>query len=246
MRERFGAKLDRSCMLRFHTQTGGSTLTAQQPEVNVVRVALQAMAAVLGGTQSLHTNGQDEALSLPTEQSARLALRTQQVIAYETGVTAAADPLGGGEYIERLTDEIEAGAREYIERIDAMGGTLAAIERGYVQSEIQNSAYQFQKAVEENRQIVVGVNKFQTDEAEAVQPFRIDPDLERQQIERVRQVRGARSQDEACAVLKRLERAARGSENLMPAILDCCRAYVTVGEISDSLRKVFGEYREAF
>jgi methylmalonyl-CoA mutase N-terminal domain/subunit len=246
MRDRFGAKLDRSCMLRFHTQTGGSTLTAQQPEVNVVRVALQAMAAVLGGTQSLHTNGQDEALSLPTEQSARVALRTQQVIAYESGVTAATDPLGGSEYIERLTDEIEAGAREYIARIDALGGTLAAIERGYVQSEIQNSAYQFQKAVEEKRQIVVGVNKFQTDEAETVQPFRIDPDLEKQQIERVRHVRASRSQNEASAVLKRLDSAARGTENLMPAILDCCRAYVTVGEISDSLRKVFGEYREAF
>ena len=246
MRDRFGAKLDRSCMLRFHTQTGGSTLTAQQPEVNVVRVALQAMAAVLGGTQSLHTNGQDEALSLPTEQSARVALRTQQVIAYESGVTAATDPLGGSEYIERLTDEIETGAREYIARIDALGGTLAAIERGYVQSEIQNSAYQFQKAVEENRQIVVGVNKFQTDEAETVQPFRIDPDLEKQQIARVRDVRASRSQDDACAVLKRLDSAARGTENLMPAILDCCRAYVTVGEISDSLRKVFGEYREAF
>jgi methylmalonyl-CoA mutase N-terminal domain/subunit len=246
MRDRFGAKLDRSCMLRFHTQTGGSTLTAQQTEVNVVRVALQAMAAVLGGTQSLHTNGQDEALSLPTEQSARVALRTQQVIAYESGVTTAPDPLGGGEYIERLTDEIEAGAREYIARIDAMGGTLPAIERGYVQSEIQNSAYQFQKAVEENRQIVVGVNKFQTDEGATVQPFRIDPELEKQQIERVRQVRASRSQEEACAALKRLDSAARGSENLMPAILDCCRAYVTVGEISDSLRKVFGEYREAF
>jgi methylmalonyl-CoA mutase N-terminal domain/subunit len=246
MRERFGARLDRSCMLRFHTQTGGSTLTAQQPEVNVVRVALQAMAAVLGGTQSLHTNGQDEALSLPTEQSARVALRTQQVIAYESGVTAEPDPLGGSEYIERLTDEIETGAREYIARIDALGGTLAAIERGYVQSEIQNSAYEQQRAIEEGRQIVVGVNKFQTEEADPVKPFRIDPELERRQIELVREVRASRSAQEACSALSRLEAAARGTENLMPHILNCCRALVTVGEISERLRTVFGEYRESF
>ncbi len=246
MRDRFGAKLDRSCMLRFHTQTGGSTLAAQQPEVNVVRVALQAMAAVLGGTQSLHTNGQDEALSLPSEHSARVALRTQQVIAYESGVTAVPDPLGGSEYIEQLTDRIEEGAREYIARIDALGGTLATIERGYIQSEIQNSAYQYQKAVEENRLIVVGVNKFQTEGTPAVQPFRIDPELEKRQIERVRQVRSSRSEHQAATALNRLESAARGNENLMPHILECCRAFVTVGEISDSLRQVFGEYREAF
>ncbi len=246
MRDRFKAKLDRSCMLRFHTQTGGSTLTAQQPEVNVVRVALQAMAAVLGGTQSLHTNGQDEALSLPTEHSARVALRTQQVIAYESGVTAAADPLGGSEYIEKLTDDIEAGAREYIGHIDAIGGTLAAIEKGYVQGEIQNSAYQFQKAVEDGRQIVVGVNKFHTDEADPPKTFRLDPELEWQQIERVRQVRASRSADAACTALSNLETAARGSENLMPQILECCRVLATVGEISERLKKVFGEYREAF
>jgi methylmalonyl-CoA mutase N-terminal domain/subunit len=246
MRERFGAKLDRSCMLRFHTQTAGSTLTAQQPEVNVVRVALQAMAAVLGGTQSLHTNGQDEALSLPTEQSARVALRTQQVIAYESGVTAVADPLGGSEYIEKLTDEIEAGAREYIARIDALGGTLAAIERGYVQGEIQHSAYEQQKAVEEGRQIVVGVNKFQAEGAEPLKPFRIDPELEARQVERLREVRASRSANDCCAALARLEKAARGTENLMPHILECCRVLATVGEISDTLRKVFGEYKEAF
>ncbi len=245
MRDRFGAKSDKSCMLRFHTQTGGSTLTAQQPEVNVVRVALQAMAAVLGGTQSLHTNAQDEALSLPTEHSARIALRTQQVIAYESGVAAVPDPLGGSEYIERLTDEVEAGVREYIARIDAFGGTLAAIEKGYVQSEIQNSAYQYQKAVEEGRQIVVGVNKFQTNEIEASKPFRVDPALENGQIERVRNVRASRSAEETCAALSRLEKAAHGTENLMPLILDCCRAFATVGEISDTLRNVFGEYRES-
>jgi methylmalonyl-CoA mutase N-terminal domain/subunit len=246
MRDRFGAKSERSCMLRFHTQTGGSTLTAQQPEVNVVRVALQAMAAVLGGTQSLHTNGQDEALSLPTEQSARVALRTQQVIAYESGVTAAADPLGGSEYIEKLTDEIEAGARDYIARIDAIGGTLVAIERGYVQGEIQNAAYEQQRAIEERKQIVVGVNKFQTDEVEPPKPFRVDRELERRQIERVREVRAGRSAEEVSTALKNLESAARGTENLLPRILECCRAMATVGEISDTLRTVFGEYRESF
>ncbi|HEY3940280.1 MAG TPA: methylmalonyl-CoA mutase family protein, partial [Bryobacteraceae bacterium] len=246
MRERFGAKLERSCMLRFHAQTGGSTLTAQQPEVNVVRVALQAMAAVLGGTQSLHTNGQDEALSLPTEKSARVALRTQQVIGYESGVTEAPDPLGGSEYIESLTNQIEAGAREYIARIDALGGTLAAIEKGYVQGEIQNAAYQYQRAVEEGRQIVVGVNKFQSEPTEAPKTFQIDPQLEKQQVERVRAVRASRSLSEANAMLTRLERAARGTENLLPCIFDCCRALVTLGEISETLRTVFGDYRETF
>jgi methylmalonyl-CoA mutase N-terminal domain/subunit len=246
MRDRFGATNDRSSMLRFHTQTAGSTLTAQQPEVNIIRVALQAMAAVLGGTQSLHTNAQDEALSLPTEQSARLALRTQQVIAYESGVTAVPDPLGGSEYIERLTDEIEAGVRDYIARIDALGGTLAAIERGFIQAEIQNSAYQQQRAIEDGRQIVVGVNKFQTETAEPLQPFRVDPELEHRQVQRLRDVRASRSAQETCSALSRLENAARGTENLMPHILECCRVLVTLGEISDALRKVFGEYREAF
>ncbi len=246
MRERFGAKSDRSCMLRFHAQTGGSTLTAQQPELNVVRVALQAMAAVLGGTQSLHTNSQDEALSLPTEQSARIALRTQQIIGYESGVTAFPDPLGGSECIEKLTDEIEAGAQAYIAKIDALGGTLAAIERGYVQNEIQNSAYEYQKQIEDGRQVVVGVNRYQSDELDPPKPFRIDPELERQQVERVRAVRASRSTEAASAALSRLETAARGTENLMPRILECCGALSTVGEISDTLRKVFGEYRESF
>ena len=246
MRDRFGAKSDRSCMLRFHAQTGGSTLTAQQPEVNVVRVALQALAAVLGGTQSLHTNGQDEALSLPTEKSARVALRTQQVIAFESGVAEVPDPLGGSEYIENLTDQIEAGARDYIERIDALGGTLTVIERGYVQSEIQNSAYQQQRAVEERRQTVVGLNKFQSGEIEAPSTFRIDPQLETQQVERLRAVRASRSASFVNASLDGLETAARGTQNLLPQILACCRAHVTVGEISDRLRNVFGEYREPF
>jgi methylmalonyl-CoA mutase N-terminal domain/subunit len=246
MRERFGAQSDRSCMLRFHAQTGGSTLTAQQPELNVVRVALQAMAAVLGGTQSLHTNSQDEALSLPTEQSARVALRTQQIIGYESGVAAFADPLGGSECIENLTDEIEAGAQAYIAKIDALGGTLAAIERGYIQNEIQNSAYEYQKAVEEGRQIVVGVNKFQSDEIDPPKPFRIEPALERQQLERLRAVRASRSAEAASTALSRLENAAHSAENLLPRILECCRALCTVGEISDTLRKVFGEHRESF
>lgn len=246
LKERFGARSDRSCMLRFHAQTGGSTLTAQQPELNVVRVALQAMAAVLGGTQSLHTNSQDEALSLPTEQSARIALRTQQIIAYESGVTAQPDPLGGSEFIEELTDEIEAGAREYIARIDALGGTLAAIERGYIQNEIQNSAYEYQKAIEEARQIVVGVNKFQSEEIEPPQQFRLDPALERQQIERLRAVRASRSAASATLALARLDAAARSADNVLPHILECCRSLCTVGEISDTLRKVFGEYRESF
>ncbi len=246
MRERFGAQLDRSCMLRFHAQTAGSTLTAQQPEVNVVRVALQAMAAVLGGTQSLHTNALDEALSLPSEKSAQLALRTQQVIAYESGVTAVPDPLGGSDYIEQLTDQIEAGAREYIARIDSLGGAIAAIERGYIQAEIQNAAYEYQKAVEEGRQIIVGVNRFQSEQAEVPETFRVDPELERKQIARLRQVRASRSSDAVKTELARLEAAARGSENLLPHIFECCRVYATVGEISDTLRKVFGEYRETF
>jgi methylmalonyl-CoA mutase N-terminal domain/subunit len=246
MRERFAAKLDRSLMLRFHAQTGGSTLTAQQPEVNVVRVALQALAAVLGGTQSLHTNGQDEALSLPSEKAAAIALRTQQVIAYESGVTREPDPLGGSEYVERLTAEIERGAREYIREIDAMGGMLRAIESGFVQNEIQTAAYYYQRAVEEGRQIVVGVNKFQTEEAEQPKPFRVDPELERRQVERLRAVRAGRSEIDVAAARQSLERAARGAENLLPRILECCRAQVTVGEISDTLRTVFGTHREGF
>lgn len=246
MRERFGAQSDRSCTLRFHVQTGGSTLTAQQPEVNVVRTTLQAMAAVLGGAQSLHTNGQDEALSLPTEHSARIALRTQQVIAYESGVAAVPDPFGGSEYIEQLTDEVEAGARAYIERIDALGGALASIERGYVQGEIQNSAYDHQRAVEEERQIIVGVNKFQTDEYQPPKPFRVDLEVEKRQIERVRQVRAGRSPEVVREALSGLENAACGTENLLPHIFYCCRNFVTVGEISDALRRVFGEYRESF
>ncbi|MGP0074610.1 MAG: methylmalonyl-CoA mutase [Bryobacteraceae bacterium] len=243
MRERFGARNSRSMMLRFHVQTAGSTLTAQQPDVNVVRVSLQALAAVLGGAQSLHTNAKDEALGLPTEEAARLALRTQQIIAHETGVTNTADPVGGSYHIERLTDEIERGAIEYIRRIDAMGGTLAAIEKGFIQSEIQNAAYAYQQSVELGRAIVVGVNKFQQDSGEPPAAFRLDPELEKQQISRLRDLRSSRDSS-VHARLGALENAARSSENLMPHILACAEAYATVGEVSDRLRTVFGEYHE--
>ena len=244
MRDRFGAKNPRSMMLRFHVQTAGSTLTAQQPDVNVVRVSMQALAAVLGGAQSLHTNAKDEALGLPTEDAARLALRTQQIIAHETGVTNTADPFGGSHHIEKLTDEIERGAEEYIERIDAMGGTLAAIERGFIQAEIQNAAYAYQQAVERGDAVVVGVNKFQQDEPESPTTFRLDPVLEAQQILRLRELRASRDGQAVETRLCALEAAARSSDNLMPHMLACAEAYGTVGEISDRLRAVFGEYKE--
>jgi len=244
MKDRFGARNPKSMMLRFHTQTAGSTLTAQQPDVNVVRVALQALAAVLGGTQSLHTNSRDEALSLPTEESARLALRTQQIIAHETGVTNVADPVGGSFYIEQLTDEIERGAQDYLGRIDAVGGTLAAIENGFIQAEIQNAAYEFQKSIERGETVVVGVNRFRQEDETPPVTFRMDPELERTQVERLRELRSSRSKDAVEDRLNALEQAARGSDNLMPRILAACEAYATVGEISGRLRQVFGEYRE--
>jgi methylmalonyl-CoA mutase N-terminal domain/subunit len=244
MRDRFGAKDPKSMMLRFHAQTAGSTLTAQQPDVNAVRVAIQALAAVMGGTQSLHTNSKDEALGLPTENSALLALRTQQVIAYESGVTKAADPLGGSYYIEELTDRLEKEARDYITRIDAMGGTLTAIEKGWIQAEIQNSAYEYQQRIERGEQVVVGVNKFQQ---ESLLPpvFRIDPAIEREQSERLRDLRASRSADLVNSRLCELDAAARGNENLMPRILAACEALCTVGEIAATMRKTFGEYRDA-
>jgi methylmalonyl-CoA mutase N-terminal domain/subunit len=232
-------------MLRFHTQTAGSSLTAQQPEVNVVRTTVQALAAVLGGTQSLHTNSMDEALALPTEDSARLALRTQQVIAHESGVADTADPLAGSYAIEHLTSEIEDRASHYIGRIDAMGGMLRAIETGYVQREIQESAYRYQRAIEAQEAVVVGVNRFQSEDGPKVQTLRIDPAVEQSQVERVRAVRAKRDATKAEAALARLEEAAGGTENLLPRILDCVEANVTVGEISNRLRKVWGEYREA-
>ena len=245
MRERFHARDPRSLMLRFHTQTAGSSLTAQQPEVNVVRTTIQALAAVLGGTQSLHTNAMDEALGLPTEQAARLALRTQQVIAHESGVADTADPLAGAYAIESLTNEIEKRAVDYIERIDAMGGMLRAIESGYVQREIQEAAYRYQRAIESREAIVVGVNDFRAEEETPIPTLRVDPAIEQEQIKRVRAVRQRRDATTASAALAKLEEAARGTEDLLPRILECVEAYVTVGEISNRLRSVWGEYREA-
>jgi methylmalonyl-CoA mutase, N-terminal domain len=243
MRDRFGARDPRSQMLRFHVQTAGSTLTAQQPDSNIVRTALQAMAAVLGGAQSLHTNSRDEALSLPTEESARIALRTQQIIACETGVVNTADPAGGSEPIEALTDSIEQGVTAYLRRIDEMGGTLRAIETGYIQNEIQTAAYDFQRDIESGKRIIVGVNRFQQEE-KAIPTFRLDPALERSQVEKLRELRASRSQADVSQKLESLEQAARGGENLMPPILDAAGALATVGEISGRLRNVFGEHRE--
>ncbi|MCU1265426.1 MAG: methylmalonyl-CoA mutase [Acidobacteria bacterium] len=245
MSERFRARDPRSLMLRFHTQTAGSSLTAQQPEVNVVRTTIQALAAVLGGTQSLHTNAMDEALGLPTEQAVRLALRTQQVIAHESGVVDTADPLAGSFAIESLTNEVEARAVEYIERIDAMGGMLRAIETGFVQREIQEAAYRYQRAVETEDTIVVGVNKFREAEGTSIPTLRVDPAIEQEQIARVRAVRDSRDAATAEDALAKLEEAARGTENLLPRILNCVEAFVTVGEIGNRLRTVWGEYRES-
>jgi methylmalonyl-CoA mutase N-terminal domain/subunit len=245
MRQRFGARLERSCMLRFHTQTAGSSLTAQQPDVNIVRTALEALSAVLGGTQSLHTNGRDEALGLPTEESAQIALRTQQIIAYESGITNTADPVGGSYYIETLTDRIENEVNAYIERIDRMGGSLRAIESGFIQAEIQNAAFEFQREIETGKRIIVGVNRYQMPGEAGAPVFRIDAEIERSQVARVRQLRAARNKAKWDAALDSLEAAARGSENLMPRILEAAAANATVGEISDRLRVVFGEYRDA-
>jgi len=245
MRDRFGAKDPRSMMLRFHVQTAGSTLTAQQPDVNIVRTAIEAMAAVLGGAQSLHTNSRDEALSLPTEESARIALRTQQIIAYETGVTNTADPVGGSQHIEALTAELEGGVEKYLSDIEKLGGTLHAIETGYIQNEIQTSAYEYQRAVETGGRVVVGVNRFQQQDDRAIPGFRLDPALERAQTGRLREMRASRSSSAVAQALGELEAVARDGRNLMPPILDAARQHATVGEISDRLRSVFGEYHEA-
>jgi methylmalonyl-CoA mutase N-terminal domain/subunit len=245
MREHFKAKNPRSWMLRFHTQTAGSTLTAQQPENNIVRTAIQAMAAVLGGTQSLHTNSYDEALALPTEQAARIALRTQQIVAYESGAPQTVDPLAGSYYIESLTDEIEKRASEYLDKIAALGGMLKAIERGFVQQEIQNAAYEYQQQVDRDEAVVVGVNRFTVEEEKPIPIQRIDEGLERKQVERLRALRARREAGPWKEALKQVEDAARSDENLMPRILAAVESYATVGEISDTLRRVFGEYREA-
>ena len=244
MRDRFQATAPRAQMLRFHAQTAGSTLTAQQPDNNIVRVALQAMAAVLGGAQSLHTNSRDEALALPTEESVQIALRTQQIIAHETGVAAGIDPVGGAYAIEALTRDIEAGARAYLDQIEAMGGAVRAIELGFPQREIQHSAYQYQQEIEARSRIIVGVNAY-TIEAEPVPPLlHIDPDLERQQVARLQTLRAQRNNAQVQAVLHRLEDAARGSDNLMPRLIEAVESYATLGEIADTLRAVFGEHQE--
>jgi len=245
MREQFKAKSPRSWMLRFHTQTAGSTLTAQQPENNIVRTAIQAMAAVLGGTQSLHTNSFDEALALPTETAARIALRTQQIVAYESGVPQTVDPLAGSYYIESLTDELEKRATEYLDKVAALGGMLKAIERGFVQQEIQNAAYEYQQAVDKGDATVVGVNRFTVEEEKPVPIQKIDEALEQKQVERLQALRARREKAAWAASLKKIEEAARSGANLMPRIVAAVEAYATVGEISDTLRKVFGEYKEA-
>jgi methylmalonyl-CoA mutase N-terminal domain/subunit len=242
MRERFHAQKPASWQLRFHTQTAGSTLTAQQPENNVVRTTIQALAAVLGGTQSLHTNSRDEALWLPTEQSVRLALRTQQVIAYESGVADTVDPLAGSYLIEMLTDEIERGASEYIARIDALGGALAAIERGYMQNEIQEAAYAAQKSIERGEQIVVGVNQFQTDEKVTLERLEVDPAIEAAARRRLEALRSERDDTRVGELRTQLDAAARGTDNLMPLFVECVEADVTLGEICNTLRGVWGEY----
>jgi methylmalonyl-CoA mutase, N-terminal domain len=244
MRERYGARNPRSWLMRFHTQTAGVSLTAQQPEVNIVRTALEALAAVLGGTQSLHTNSFDEALALPTEHAVRLALRTQQVIAHETGVTNTIDPLGGSWYLEGLTNRLEAEAYDYVDRIRDLGGVVPAIKENFFQREIAEASFRYQAEVERRQRIVVGVNRYQSDEAE-VDILRIDPALEKKQVERVRGVRARRDSEAAEAALAALRAgAARDDVNLMPLIIDASRAYVTMGEMCDALREVWGVWRE--
>jgi len=249
MREQFHAKDPRSWLLRFHAQTAGSSLTAQQPENNIVRVAIQALAAVLGGCQSLHTNSLDEALALPTEDAALIALRTQQIIAHETGVTNTIDPVAGSYAIEQMTNEIEAGAQTYIDKIHAMGGpldgTLRAVESGFIQGEIQKAAYEFQRAVEKKEQIVVGVNDFKVEEERPVTILRVEEQIARDQVERLKAFRLKRDTARVGSVLAELARRAAGAENLLPAILDAVENNATVGEISDTLRRVFGEYQES-
>jgi methylmalonyl-CoA mutase, N-terminal domain len=242
MRDRFAASNPKSMMLRFHTQTGGATLTAQQPENNIVRTALEALAAVLGGTQSLHTNSFDEALALPSEKAATIALRTQQVVAYESGVPDTVDPVGGSWFVESLTDEIEARAADYIERIDSLGGAVAAIESGWMKKEIEESAYRINEEVESGGRVVVGVNRYQSEAQEPVETHRLDPELQRRQAERLERVRKTRDQGAAGAALKSLEEAARGDDNLLYPMKEPLRSYATLGEVSDVLRGVFGIY----
>ncbi len=245
MKERFGAKNKKSLMLRFHTQTAGCALTAQQADNNIVRVTIQALAAVLGGSQSLHTNSRDEALALPAEDSVRIALRTQQVLAYESGVTETVDPLAGSYYIETLTNKIEEKALEYIEKIDKLGGVTQAIEKGFIQQEIQNSAYQYQKDIEEGKRIVVGVNKFKIKEGSPKGLLKVNPEAGCRQVEELKKLKEERDNNKVKDNLKSLEKAAKTDANLMPLILDCVKSYATLGEICDVLRSIFGEYKES-
>jgi methylmalonyl-CoA mutase N-terminal domain/subunit len=245
MSERFGAKSEKSKLLRFHTQTAGSMLTAQQPQNNVVRVSLQALAAVLGGTQSLHTNGFDEALGLPTEQAATIALRTQQIIAFESGVTSTPDPLAGSYFVESLTDEVEAGAWKYIEKIDEMGGAVAAIEAGYMQDEIEKAAFDWATGVDAERKIIVGLNRYASDNDPEPDVFPIDPKLEREQADRLRALRAKRDDTAVKAALEELRAAANGTQNLLPPMKEALRRYATLGEVSDVLRDEFGVYQPA-
>jgi len=244
MKERFGAKKEKSMMLRFHTQTGGSTLTAQQPLNNVSRVTIQALAAVLGGTQSLHTNSFDEALALPTENSVRVALRTQQIIANESGVADTIDPLAGSYFVENLTDEIEKRASEYLVKIDEMGGSIEAIKKGFFQDEISSSAYQYQLEIEEKERIVVGVNKYEVEEEASADILKIDLEKTASQIKRVKELKRNRDNQKASAILEKLEKTAQSKDNIMPVIIACVESYATLGEISDTLRDVFGTYIE--
>ena len=242
MTERFHARDEKSTLLRFHTQTGGSTLTAQQPENNIVRVTIQAMAAALGGTQSLHTNGYDEALGLPTQRAAKIALRTQQVVGYESGIADTVDPLAGSWFVESLTDEVERGAWEYLERIDAMGGAVDAIEAQYMQQEIEQAAYAYAKAIDAGEKVVVGVNKFVDDDVDATEVFPIDAELQRSQVARVRRVKAERDQAAVDASLGDVEAAARGTQNLLIPMKVALSRMATLGEVSDILRGVFGEF----
>ncbi len=244
MREKFGVTNEEALKLRFHAQTGGSTLTAQQIENNIVRVTIQALAAVLGGCQSLHTNAKDEALALPTEESAMTALRTQQIIAYESGVTDTIDPLAGSYFIEYLTDEIEKRVWEYIDKIEAMGGAIKAIEAGFIQNEISKSAYEYQMKIERKEKIIVGVNEFKTDEKQEIEIFKLNEEEIKRQIERLKKLRRERDNDKVKNSLKKLRECALLGENLMPAIIECVESYATIGEISDTLREIWGEFKE--
>jgi methylmalonyl-CoA mutase N-terminal domain/subunit len=244
MRDRFGAKDPRSWWLRFHTQTAGCSLTAQQPENNIVRVAIQALAAVLGGTQSLHTNSMDEALALPSDKAARIALRTQQIIAHESGVTNTVDPLGGSYFVEALTDRTERAARDYFKLLDELGGAVAAIEAGFPQKEIADSAYRYEREINERRRTIVGVNDYHVEDRMSVPLLQMDPEGERRQLERLNRVRRERDNAEVRRRLEQLRAATRGGENTMPHIISAVRAYATLGEITRVFREIFGEYVE--